>query len=358
MREFVCPTKIYSGTGSLDALTQYPAKRALLVTDPYFSTNGTVELLRSLMPDTVVQVFDHVTPDPSVTSVAEGAAVCRRVQPDMLIALGGGSAMDCAKGIRFTADYPMVFVAIPTTSGSGSEVTSYTVLSKDGQKIPLMDAGLRPNAAILDDRFLQTLPKSLVANAGMDILAHALEALTATGRSGFTDALAMHAAQCVLEKLEESYQGNLEVRMELHEAAAMAGLAFEQAGLGVCHSLAHAMGGAFSLPHGTLCGMLLPAVLAMNAETSIRQYARLAKQCGMPAATDRLALRNLLSYMEKLRRKLQMPDNLRQAGVEPTQWQEKKESILTTALQDPCCKTNPVVPTRERLETIYGTVAP
>lgn len=358
MQAFHCPTKIYFGEGALGVLSEYHVKRILLVTDPFFVKSGTVADLKAYVPEAEVRVFDKVVPDPSLALAAEGAAVCETFRPDMLLALGGGSAMDCAKGIYAAAGRDLVFVAIPTTSGSGSEVTSYSILTHEGAKHPLVDAELRPSAAILDARFLYQMPRALVADTGMDLLAHAMEAIGSVSRNLFTDALAFQAAETALDKLALSFSGERSARLLVHEAATMAGMAFDQAGLGVCHALAHAIGGVFHIPHGKLCTMLLPAVMTFNAPEAMGQYVKLARRCGLNGATERLLFRGLLQEIERLRKTLRQPGNLSQAGVTKEQWNTNREKLLQNALMDPCCRTNPVQVTRAGLETICKAVEP
>ncbi len=357
MREFSCSTKLYAGPDALDALARYPAQRVLVVTDSYFSGSGLALSVGRRVAGAQVEIFDKVTPDPPAALAAEGAAVCRRFQPQLLLALGGGSPMDCAKAIRLAADMPMIFIAIPTTSGSGSEVTAFSILTHDGVKHPLVDAALRPDAAILDDSLLSDLPPHLVADTGMDLLAHGCEALAAVNRSAFSDALAMAAVQTALEKLAASYHGDRSARGDLHQAAAMAGMAFDNAGLGVCHALAHALGGAFHIPHGRLCAMLLPHVLAFNSAAALPQYAALARRCGLSAPTERMALRNLTASIVRLRTALQMPATLSQAGVMQEDLEKSGPRILEAALADRCCETNPVPVTRQAVDRILKAVS-
>ena len=358
MQLFHCPTKLYLGAGALDALGGFQAQRVLVVTDSFFSKNGTALEVGRRVPGAEVRIFDNVVPDPPASLAAEGAALCAQFRPQLLIALGGGSPMDCAKAIRMASDQPMTFVAIPTTSGSGSEMTSFSILTHDGVKHPLVDPSLRPDAAILDDSLLTALPPSLIADTGMDLLAHCLEALAAAGASGFTDALAFEGARRALALLPASYQGDRSVRLRLHEAASMAGMAFDNAGLGVCHALAHALGGAFHIPHGRLCAMLLPSVLSYNAPAAQEKYACLARLCGLPSATDRLAVRNLSAAIVRLRKQLHLPETLGQAGVTTAQWEEKRAQVVTAALADACCRTNPVPVTEAGLLQLCKAVAP
>lgn len=357
MTAFRCSTEIFSGPGALEALKKFPAARVLVVTDRFFSKSGKALEIGRMVPGAQVQIFDKVVPDPPAALAAEGAAICRSFRPQLLIALGGGSPMDCAKAIRLAYGEKLTFVAVPTTSGSGSEVTSFSVLTHNGTKHPLTDPSLRPDAAILDGALLSQLPSALIADTGMDALSHCLEALAANNRTGFTDGLAFYAAKTVLEQLEESFRGNLSVRASLHEAAAMAGIAFDNAGLGLCHAMAHAVGGAFHIPHGRLCAMLLPEVLAYNMPAAMPQYAALARLIGMGSAADCLAARNLIREIARLRRSLLLPQNLRQAGVEKSQWEEAKTAIAEAVLADPCCRTNPVSVTKDGVMQVLKAVA-
>ena len=358
MAAFHCPTKIYTGENALQALRKFPSGRVLVVTDRYFSKEGKAAEIAKLVPGAQVQVFDRVVPDPPASLAAEGAAVCRKFRPDILIALGGGSPMDCAKAMKIAYGEPVLFVAVPTTSGSGSEMTSFSILTHNGIKHPLVDDALRPDVAILDAELLSQLPSGLIADTGMDLLAHCMEALVATGRTGMSDALACHGARMVFENLERSFHGDRSVRLALHEAASMAGMAFDNAGLGVCHALAHAIGGAFHIPHGRLCSILLPEVIRLNQKAALGQYAMLAKLCDLSGATQRLGVRNLIIAIGRLQRNLLLPQTLGQAGIKKEQWEEKESSICAAALADACCKTNPVAVTEQDLLEILKAVRP
>lgn len=358
MAVFYAPTRIHTGPDALGVLCRQNAQRVLLVTDATFTTCGLADLVAKKTAGAQVTIFDRVIPDPPADLVAEGAALCRRIRPQLLVALGGGSVMDCAKGIRLASEEKMTFFAIPTTSGSGSEVTSFAILTHQGVKEPLIDPALRPDDAILDPVVLEQLPAGLIADSGMDLLAHCVEALGAASRTGFSDALALHGAKMVLAKLAFSFQGDRSCRLELHEAATMAAMAFDNAGLGICHALAHALGGALHLPHGRLCAMLLPGVMQCNAPGALARYADLARSCGLMGQTDKLALRQLLAAIRGLRRQLALPENLLQAGVGRAQWLAVKEQVLQAALEDPCCKSNPVPADRMLLESALAQVVP
>jgi len=358
MALFHCPTKIYSGEHALQVLKTFAAQRVLVVTDSFFSENGTALDVAKLVPGAQVYVFDQVTPDPPAALAAQGAAVCRRFRPDLLVALGGGSPLDCAKAIRLAYGEKLQFVAIPTTSGSGSEMTSFSILTHKGVKHPLVDPALRPDVAILDGSLLRQLPSALIADTGMDLLAHCMEALVASNRTPFSDAMSFFGAKCVLQNLERSFKADVTVRLSIHEAASMAGMAFDNAGLGICHALAHAIGGAFHVPHGRLCALLLPEVMLHNQTAGQQQYAELARFCDLAGPTERLSVRNLILSIRRLQRSLLLPQTLQQAGITAQQWKEKKDEILQAALADPCCKTNPVPVTKEGLEEVLKVISP
>ncbi len=353
MTIFHCPTKIYTGANALDVLKTCKAARVLVVTDSYFSQTGKAMEVGSMVPGAEVRVFDRVTPDPSAELAAEGGALCARYAPDLLIALGGGSSMDCAKAMRMACGKNMTFYAIPTTAGSGSEVTSFSVLTKDGVKQPLVDPSLRPDAAILDDKLLSTLPASLVADTGMDLLAHCVEAAVAGNGSGFTDACSFYGTAMALSELSKAYGGEQAARGRLLECSTMAGIAFDHAGLGLCHAVAHVLGGACHLPHGRLCAMVLPHVMAANERAALRQYARLAKFCSLSAATERLSLRSLVAAIVRLRISLGLPGTLKQAGIELPELLD----LVPAVLEDGCCRTNPEPVTADMVKNILRAVA-
>lgn len=360
MVEFSCKTRIVSGAGAVSYLKELGSCRLLLLSDPYFMENGTAEKLAHLSGATEYRIFSKVTPDPTVELAAEGTAAVREFTPDTVVALGGGSAMDCAKAMVFFAGQPIRLVAIPTTSGSGSEVTDFAILTHGQVKHPLVDEKLRPDVAILDSDLLHKLPKGLIADTGFDVLCHALEAFVATGAGGITDALAKDAFGVTYANLPASYAGNLSVRGKIHEAATMAGMAFTQAGLGLCHAMSHALGGAFHLPHGRLNAILLPAVIDCNAHICAGKYAALARAAGLPGSADAVAVRNLKNGLVRLRRELQMPQTLKEAGVDPRQVWHKTGELVKAVLADPCCKTNPMpvedFMVRRILEEVTGRV--
>ncbi len=340
MTEFHCGTRIISGPGALARLGSLGARRMLVVTDPYFSKNGTAKQIGQLAPS--FEIFDRIAPDPTVELAAEGTAALQKFDPDLVVALGGGSAMDCAKAmVYFSGRHPKL-AAVPTTSGSGSEVTDFAILTHGGTKHPLVDESIRPQIAILDEDLLKNLPPALIADSGFDVLSHAMEALGAKNAGAISDALARDAFCAAFAALPGSFAGVLSKRMPIHCAATMAGMAFSQAGLGLCHAMSHVLGGRFHLPHGRLNAILLPAVMEYNASEAGAKYAALARAAGLGGSGDLMALRNLKNALTRLRQQLKMPATLAEAGVPISQLRAEKDAILTDILADPCCATNPV----------------
>ena len=342
MEQFECKTKIISGSGAVSALAELGAKRLFLVTDPYFAKNGTAERIAKITGAAETEVFDQVAPDPSVALAAEGTARVKAFRPDVIVALGGGSAMDLAKAVSWFSGEKMALVAIPTTSGSGSEVTDFAILTHNHVKHPLVDPRLRPNMAILDSDLLKELPPGLVADTGFDVLAHAVEAFVASNAGAVTDALAKDAFCACFATLPASFAGRQEVRLRLHQAATMAGMAFTQAGLGLCHALSHSLGGVFHVPHGRLNAILLPAVIVTNAHVAAGRYAVLARAAGLGGSADTVAVRNLRSALVRLRSDLKLPGTLQAAGIAPRELWENMERIVKATLEDPCSATNPL----------------
>ena len=353
VEQFYCKTKILTGDAA-EILQEMHIEKLLLVTDPYFFEAGVAQRLAAQARQS--EIFREVSPDPSVELAAKGTAAVRAFGPDTVVALGGGSAIDCAKAMAYFYEKPVTLVAIPTTSGSGSEVTDFAVLTHGSSKCPLVDPRLRPDVAILDKGLLEKLPKSLIADAGFDVLSHALEACVATGAGAITDALAKEAFCVAFDRLAASYAGDTRVRLSVHSASAMAGMAFTQAGLGLCHALSHSLGGLFHVPHGRLNAILLPAVVEYNAPACGEKYAQMARAAGLGGAADTLAVRNLKNGLCRLRRQLNLPRSLRQAGVDVQQLRYRLPDVVKTALADPCCATNPVPVTEAGVRQILEAV--
>lgn len=328
MQIFQLKTQLCFGDNALQVLETLPGNRFFIVTDPFFEKNGTAQKVAALCKG-ATEIFHGVLPDPPLSTVAEGLARMQSFGADTLIALGGGSAVDCAKGMVSIGEKRPYFVAIPTTSGTGSEVTAFSILTHEGVKHPLVESSIRPDMAILDDSLLAKLPPSIIADSGMDIIAHCVEAVVAKNASPFSRSLAVTAFQTTMKQLIPSFEGEKKVRRDIHIAATMAGIAFDHAGLGLCHALSHALGGRFHLPHGRLNAILLPHVMAYNRE--VCSYSILGE--------------NPVFAVSRLARRLRMPRTLGDAGVKAGDVLDAMDSLCRCALADPCCRTNPRIPT-------------
>ena len=305
-------------------------------------------------------VYDKTVANPTSQNVEEARELYVEKGCGAIIAFGGGSAMDCAKAMVYFSGVPVTLVAIPTTSGSGSEVTDFAILTHNKVKHPLVDARLRPDGAILDSDLLKELPPALIADSGFDVLAHALEACVATDAGEMTDLLARESFSLAFANLPASYAGNREVRLKIHRASTLAGLAFTQAGLGLCHAMSHALGGIYHIPHGRLNAILLPSVISCNAHGGLHKYAQMARAAGFCGSADTVALRNLKNGLIRLRRELNLPENLMKAGIPPRRVWSDTPAIVEATLSDPCCVTNPIKVedflVRRILEEVTGRV--
>ena len=357
MEAFHCKTIIIAGRNAVQTLKNYHIKRLFLVCDPFFEENGTAKQIIAAAEAIEHQIFSQIVPDPSVTLAAQGAALLQQWKPDAVIALGGGSTMDCAKAMTYFSGSRPMFIAIPTTSGSGSEVTDFAILTHDGVKHPLVDDSLKPDIAILDENLVRSLPTALVADGGFDLISHAVEAYVATNSSHISDLLAADAFSIAMDELLPSFRGDIAKRGTVHLAATMAGIAFSQAGLGLCHALAHSFGGTFHTPHGRLNAIFLPAVIEANAVFCGTKYASLARKAGLSSGSDAMALRALKNAIIRLRRSLQLPETLAQAGIDLKLLSEKADELIKATLEDPCYKTNPIQPGKEMIQRMIAEVA-
>ena len=342
MEQFYCKTKIISGAGAINALSELKMQKLLVVTDPYFMEDGTAQRVGAAAGAAQTEYFSQVQPDPSVELAARGAKLVQSFQPDTVVALGGGSTMDCAKAMVYFGGQNIRLVAIPTTSGSGSEVTDFAILTHEQVKHPLVDGRICPDVAILDSELLQKLPPKLVADTGFDVICHALEAYVAKNAGAISDALARDAFCTVYGALSASYNGNTAVRQRIHTAATMAGMAFSAAGLGLCHAMSHVLGGVFHLSHGRLNAILLPEVITCNAYAAQQRYACLARSAGIGGQADTVAVRNLKNALIRLRKQLNMPATLAEAGIDPARVRQQSQQLVAAVLADPCCQTNPI----------------
>ncbi|MDI3534069.1 MAG: acetaldehyde dehydrogenase / alcohol dehydrogenase [Thermosediminibacterales bacterium] len=405
MQWFKIPEKIYFQPGSVQYLSKMPdISRAFIVTDKTMVKLGLVDKvlyhLRKRIGRNYVhsEIFDKVEPDPTVKTVMEGVEAINSFKPDVIIALGGGSAIDTAKAIWLFYEHPetnfddlrmkfmdirkRVFkfpplgkkaklVAIPTTSGTGSEVTSFTVITdpENETKYPLADYELTPDVAIIDPEFVQTMPPNVTADTGMDVLTHAIEAYVSVMASDFTDALAMKAIQIVFEYLPRSYKNSndLKAREKMHNASCIAGMAFTNAFLGINHSLAHKLGGEFHISHGRANAILLPHVIRYNASeptkfnafpkyehyVADKKYAEIAKYLGLPCGNTEEGVNSLISAIIDLMKKLEIPLSLKDFGIPESRFMQVIDELADKAFEDQTTTANPRMPLVSELKDIY-----
>lgn len=403
MQWFKVPPKVYFEKGATQYLEKMPdISRVLIVTDPSMVKLGYVErveyYLKKRKEPVAIEIFSDVEPDPSVETVERGTRLMASFQPDCIIALGGGSPMDAAKAMWLFYEYPDTsfqslkqkfmdirkrvykyprlgrkakFVAIPTTSGTGSEVTSFAVITdkKVGHtKYPLADYELTPDVAIVDPEYVYTLPKTAVADTGMDVLTHAIEAYVSVMANDFTDGLALKAIQLVFQNLEKSFaEADPLAREKMHNASTIAGMAFANAFLGINHSLAHKWGGEFHTAHGRTNAILMPHVIKYNAEKPTKyasfpkyghfvadeRYAEIARFLGLPARTTQEGVNSLIDAVRKLNAKLGIPEKFADVGVDPQAFEAKVEELADRAFEDQCTTANPRMPLVKELEALY-----
>ena len=394
MQWFKIPEKIYFEAGSISYLEKMPdITKAFIVTDQSMVKLGYVDKilyhLRKRNQYVHSEIFADVEPDPSFNTIKRGVAAMNSFQPDVIIALGGGSAIDAAKGMWLFYEYPDAdvegmklkfmdirkrtykfpklgvkskMVAIPTTSGTGSEVTSFAVISdkEKNMKYPLADYELTPDVAIIDPDLVMTLPKSITADTGMDVLTHAIEAYVSTMASDYTDGLSEKAVELVFNYLQEAYEhgDNREAREKMHNASCIAGMAFTNAFLGLNHSIAHKLGGEFHIPHGKANAIILPYVIKYNSTMPTkfvsfpkyeyfiadRKYANLARKLGLKASNTEEGVNSLIKAILELNANLNQPKSLQEVGIDEKQFLAKVDELADKAFEDQCTSANPRVP--------------
>lgn len=363
MYNFEIKTKISCGIGALESLKDITNKKIFIITDPFMIESKTIDKILINLEGNDCNIFSEIVTDPPIEIVVKGMEKIKDYSPDIIIALGGGSAIDAAKAIMdFSKQIFKIneieFIAIPTTSGTGSEVTSFSVITdaQKGTKYPLVSADLIPNKAILDPELVKTVPNFITADTGMDVLTHAIEAYVSTDSNDFSDALAEKAIKLVHEYLIEAYKdgSNLEAREKMHNASCMAGLAFNQASLGLNHGIAHIVGAKFHIPHGRTNSILLPYVIEYNANISgynnasysdtAKKYAQIAKMLGLESSNVRLGVKNLVNEIKKMQKNMNMPMKLTDCKVNKVDVENLLPEIAQLALKDGCTKTNPRIP--------------
>ena len=361
METFKLKTAVSFGKDALAALEELAGGRVMVVTDDFLAKSGLLDKVKSRLPGCTVETFTGVVPDPPLEVVARGARALADFKPQTVVAFGGGSALDCAKamveyGKKLGATGEISFWAVPTTAGTGSEVTSFAVLtdSQKGVKYPLVDDALLPHRAVLDPVFLAGVPAKVTADTGMDVLTHAAEAYVAAGANVYTDALAEKAFALAWKNLPAAFNGDQEAKGHMLLASNLAGMAFNAAGLGLSHSMAHALGGRFHIPHGRLNALIFPHVLRFNAAVreAAAKYGQLARLCGLAPNPRALA-----AGWNRLRSQLKLPDRLTACGVETRQLHAALDELTAAALGDLCAPANPRSASAEDVKALLKELA-
>lgn len=403
---FRAPEKVYIKRGCLPtALTELKSmgkKRAFIVTDSFLFKNGYTKAITDKLDEFGIThtTFSDVAPDPSLASARQGAEAMKSFEPDCIIAVGGGSAMDAGKIMWVLYEHPEVdfldmamrfmdirkriyefphmgdkayFVAVPTSAGTGSEVTPFAVITdeRSGIKYPLADYELMPKMAIVDADMMMSMPRGLTSASGVDALVHDLEAFASMMATEFTDSLAMRSAKSIFTYLPRAYNNGAqdpEAREKMAHASCMAGMAFANAFLGVCHSMAHKLGAFHHIPHGIANALLLSHVLRFNAEEvppkmgtfpqydhphTLARYAEFARYLGLGGQSDQESLDNLIAAIEELKKQIGIKATIRDYGVEEQKFLDSLEVMTEQAFDDQCTGANPRYPLMKEIKEMY-----
>ena len=393
MARFTLPRDLYHGKGALEALKTLKGKKAIVVVGGgSMKRFGFLDKVVSYLKEAgmEVQLFEGVEPDPSVDTVMKGAAAMTEFGPDWIVSIGGGSPIDAAKAMWAFYEYPNVtfedlcipfnfptlrtkakFCAIPSTSGTATEVTAFSVITdyKKGIKYPLADFNITPDVAIVDPELAETMPKKLTAHTGMDAMTHAIEAYVSTLHCEYTDPLALHAIELISEYLIPSYNGDMNARAKMHDAQCLAGMAFSNALLGIVHSMAHKTGAAFAdygahIIHGAANAMYLPKVIAFNAKDpeAKKRYGVIADEMKLGGTTDDEKVKLLIEHLRGMNDALNIPHCIQHYGpdsypveqgfVPENVFLERLPEIAKNAIADACTGSNPRQPSQEEMEKL------
>ena len=388
---FTLPRDLYHGKGSLEELKNLKGKKAIIVVGGgSMKRFGFLEKAESYLKEAGMEVklFEGVEPDPSVETVMKGAEAMREFQPDWIVAMGGGSPIDAAKAMWAFYEYPNTtfedlitpfnfpelrqkakFCAIPSTSGTATEVTAFSVITDyhKGIKYPLADFNITPDVAIVDPDLAETMPAKLTAHTGMDAMTHAIEAYVSTLNCDYTDPLALYAIQMIHTFLKKSYDGDMEARDRMHNAQCLAGMAFSNALLGIVHSMAHKTGAAFSgghIIHGCANAMYLPKVIKFNSknEVAAERYANIARFLGLKGSNTAELVDALIAELRHMNDELNIPQGIKNYGeggvkadqsiIDEKEFLEKLPEVAKNAIGDACTGSNPRIPTQEEMEKL------
>ena len=365
MSRFTIPRDVYFGEGVVSELKNIKGKKAVIVIGGgSIKKTGALEKVENYLREANIEtrVIEDVESDPSVETVMKGVEVLNDFKPDWIVGLGGGSPIDAAKAMWIFYEYPEFtfeeaakpfnlptlrtkakFIAIATTSGTGTEVTSFAVITdnKTGIKYPIADFNITPDIAIVDPDLAQSMPQQLVAHTGMDALTHAFEAYVSTANSAFTDALAIKSIEMIKENLLNSYKGDKKARSEMHIAQCLAGMAFSNAILGIVHSMAHKTGKVFKISHGCANAIYLPYVIEFNRKNASKIYADIAKRLNLSGNTEDELVDSLVAMINDFNKQLNIPSNLKDFGLSEEDFKNNLDEVARTSVGDPCTGTNP-----------------
>ncbi len=368
MKSFDIATKIYFGDNALDRILELKYNKVMLITDPFIEKSGMLSHVTDRLREAFIDysVFSDVVPDPPLQKISAGVKRLLEINPDCVIAIGGGSAIDSAKAIREFATRAshkeIALIAIPTTSGTGSEVTSFSVVTdtENNIKYPLVSDTMLPTEAILDDVLVKSVPQSVTADTGMDVLTHAIEAYVSINNNEFSAALAEKAIEICGTFLLRSYLDNNDrhARQKMHVASCLAGLAFNSASLGLNHGIAHAIGAKFHIPHGRANAMVLPHVIQFNSGINkhsksrkdypkcVEKYCNVAKLLGVNNFNEITTIHALTGWINFMNKEMNIPLSISQLGIDKREYMNAVEEMAEKALTDACTKTNPRVPSK------------
>lgn len=379
MQRFTIPRDLYFGDNAIEYLATVKGTKAFIVYGSNrLESDGVIRKMQDYLKQAGIEstTFSGVEHDPSVTTVREGIRQMNEFQPDLIIAIGGGSPIDAAKAMWIFYEHPDFtfeeatkpfnlpemrnkahFIAISTTSGTATEVTSFSVITDNetGIKYPIADYNITPDVAILDTTLVEKMPQKLVANTGMDALTHALEAYVSTVANPFTDALAMRSIEMIVKNLVKSYNGDMEARKQMHLAQNLAGMSFSNAILGIAHSMAHKSGAILDVPHGLANAIYLPNTVLFNSKNAVAgsRYAEIAQRIGLNGNNEQELVTALVDQIKKMRSELGMADSLKEFGIDEEVFMSKVDNMAVTAVADPCTSTNPREITSEEMKALY-----
>jgi len=377
MNKFKIKTEVRFSNNALDALNEIIADNAVIITDSFMAKSGVADLIKAKLVNCKnISIFSEVSPDPPIELIANVLEFLKSHNAEVIVALGGGSSIDAAKAVvlmdKNVSGKKMKLIAIPTTSGTGSEVTQFAVITDktSGVKYPLVSEDLLPDMAILDPSLVVTVPKTVTADTGFDVITHALEAYISTLANDASDALAEKALTISFKYLPRAFKdgSNLTAREKMHSASCLAGMAFNEVSLGISHSIAHQLGAKFHIPHGKANAMLLPYVVEFNAdldgsfgtfshtETAFK-LADIARRLGLPGDNIRIGVTSLIEEIKYMKKMMGIPETLKEAGVTKEAYELHKNAIIEAALKDTCTQTNPKKVTAEDIENILNHIA-